>query len=157
MAIKIKNNFIEEKIEDQDGNVLGVLKFNPNDTRIMQKLTHIVNDLTVKMKELKKIEIPKLEDIKENKLESIEDFEKLEKDFSKLNVAFDLEEGAIDNIIEELSEIFGSETINIFTGGTKDVETLLPILDFIMPYVKKAREKKVNKYIIKENNADVME
>lgn len=157
MALTIKQNIVKEDLIDENGNKLGELKFNPNDTRIMQKLTKIVNDLTDKMKNLKKMDIPSVESVKENKLEKIDDFEKLGEDFSKLNDAFDLEEKAIDNVIKELSEIFGEDTINIFTGGTKDIESLNPLLDFVMPYVKKAREGKVKKYIIKKENDDVME
>ena len=157
MALTIKQNIVKEDLIDENGNKLGELKFNPNDTRIMQKLTKIVNDLTDKMKNLKKMDIPSVESVKENKLEKIDDFEKLGEDFSKLNDAFDLEEKAIDNVIKELSEIFGEDTINIFTGGTKDIESLNPLLDFVMPYVKKAREGKVKKYTIKKENDDVME
>lgn len=157
MALTIKQNIVKEDLVDENGNKLGELKFNPNDTRIMQKLTKIVNDLTDKMKNLKKMDIPSIKSIKNNKLEEIEDFEKLEEDFSKLNEAFDLEEQAIDNTIKELSDIFGEDTINVFTSGTKDIETLTPLLDFVMPYVKKAREGKVKKYTIKKEDADVME
>lgn len=157
MALTIKQNIVKEDLIDDNGNKLGELKFNPNDTRIMQKLTKIVNDLTDKMKNLKKMDIPSVESVKENKLEKIDDFEKLGEDFSKLNDAFDLEEQAVDNVIKELSEIFGEDTINIFTGGTKDIESLNPLLDFVMPYVKKAREGKVKKYTIKKENDDVME
>ncbi|MGM9879426.1 MAG: hypothetical protein ACI31R_05345 [Bacilli bacterium] len=157
MALTIKQNIVKEDLIDDNGNKLGELKFNPNDTRIMQKLTKIVNDLTDKMKNLKKMDIPSVESVKENKLEKIDDFEKLGEDFSKLNDAFDLEEQAVDNVIKELSEIFGEDTINIFTGGTKDIESLNPLLDFVMPYVKKAREGKVKKYTIKKEDADVME
>ncbi|MCI6265867.1 MAG: hypothetical protein MR598_03350 [Erysipelotrichaceae bacterium] len=157
MALTIKQNIVKEDLVDENGNRLGELKFNPNDTRIMQKLTKIVNDLTDKMKDLKKMDIPSVESLKKNKLEEIEDFEKFGEDFSKLNEAFDLEEQAIDNTIKELSDIFGEDTINVFTGGTKDIETLTPLLDFVMPYVKKAREGKVKKYTIKKEDADVME
>lgn len=157
MALTIKQNIVKEDLVDENGNKLGELKFNPNDTRIMQKLTKIVNDLTDKMKNLKKMDIPSVESVKENKLEKIDDFEKLGEDFSKLNEAFNLEEKAIDNVIKELSEIFGEDTINIFTGSTKDIESLNPLLDFVMPYVKKAREGKVKKYTIKKENDDVME
>lgn len=156
MALTIKQNIIKEDLVDENGNKLGELKFNPNDTRIIKRLTKIANDLTNKTKSLKKMDIPNIESIKNNKLEEIEDFEKLGDDFSKLKEAFDLEEQAIDNIIKELSDIFGEDTINIFTGGTKDIETLNPLLEFVMPYVKKAREGKVKKYTVNKKD-DVME
>ena len=153
MALTIKQNIIKEDLVDEKGNKLGELKFNPNDTRIIQKLSKIANDLANKTKSLKKMDIPSIEKIKNNKLESIEDFEKIGEDFDKLNSAFELEEAAVDNVIKELSDIFGEDTINIFTGGTKDINTLNPLFDFVMPYVKKAREGKIKKY----TNDDVME
>ena len=53
----------------------------------------------------------------------------------------------IDRIFANLNEVFGKETIEIFTGGTQDIELLMPLLEFVMPYVKEARQKNVNKYI----------
>lgn len=157
MALVIKQNIVKEDLIDENGTKLGELKFNPNDTRIMQKLSKIANDLTGKMKDFKRMDIPSVESVKNNKMESLEDFEQLGEDFIKLNDAFNLEEQAIDNVIEELSDIFGEDTINIFTGGTKDINTLNPLFDFIMPYIKKAREGKIKEYTVKKENTDVME
>lgn len=157
MALVIKQNIVKEDLIDENGTKLGELKFNPNDTRIMQKLSKIANDLTGKMKDFKRMDIPSVESVKNNKMESLEDFEQLGEDFTKLNDAFNLEEQAIDNVIEELSDIFGEDTINIFTGGTKDINTLNPLFDFIMPYIKKAREGKIKEYTVKKENTDVME
>ena len=157
MALVIKQNIVKEDLIDENGTKLGELKFNPNDTRIMQKLSKIANDLTGKMKDFKKMDIPSVESVKNNKMESLEDFEQLGEDFTKLNDAFNLEEKAVDNVIEELSDIFGEDTINIFTGGTKDINTLNPLFDFIMPYIKKARKGKIREYTVKKENTDVME
>lgn len=158
MAIKIKNNFIEENIEDLDGNVLGKIKFNPNDTKIMNRLTKIVNDLTKKLKEVKNLgEMPNISEKDLKKIEDLEDFEKLSKDFEKMNTGFELEEQAFDDIFNSLAEIFGVETLNIFTGGTKDISSLLPLIEYITPHIKKAREKNVSKYLVKETEPEVLE
>ena len=53
MALTVKQNFIVENIEDENGNKLGEIKFNPNDSRIMSKLTKIVNDLNYSLGKLK--------------------------------------------------------------------------------------------------------
>ena len=45
MALKVKNNFVRENIEDMEGNVLGEIKFNPKDSRIMSKLSIILKDI----------------------------------------------------------------------------------------------------------------
>ena len=59
-------------------------------------------------------------------------------------------------VINELSEIFGKDVVELFTGGTKDVSSVEPILEFVMPYVKKARTTKMNKYLKKNNDAEVL-
>ena len=39
--------------------------------------------------------------------------------------------------------------------GTKDIDSIMPLIDFVIPYVKNARKNKVNKYVNVIN--DVME
>ena len=154
MAIKIKDSFIKEDIVDEKGNKIGEIKFNPNDSRIMQKMAEIVNNLYAYLEELKSLgDIP---EIPENKLESLEEFEEMSETFKTIGKAYDIEEKAADSSINGLSEIFGKETVELFTGGTKDVLTLMPLIDYVEPYIKKARNQKVNKYIKKKQN-DVME
>ena len=152
MVIKTKNNFIEEDIIDENGNILGKIRFNPSDSRIMRKLTKIVNDLGKVLKEVDNLgDIPK---IPENELKNLKDFEEVASTFEKLEKGYKLEEEAVDGVITDLTEIFGKETIEVFTGGTKDIMSLMPLIEFIMPYVKNDRESKINKYIPKNN--DVM-
>lgn len=154
MALTIKNSFIKEDILDEKGNKLGEIKFNPNDSRIMSKLTKIVNELGDSLDKLKSMgEIPK---ISNEDLQTIEDFEKVSETFKLMEQGFDIEEKAVDSVLDNLSEVFGEETINIFTGGTKDILSVMPLIEYILPYVKDARKNKINKYIDKKNN-DVME
>lgn len=154
MAIKIKNSFVEENIEDEKGNILGVLRFNPNDTRIVSRLTKCAENAEKALKELKKI--GNISDLSTVNIESVEDAEKISDDISKMNQALEIEEKIITNTLSELEEIFGKETVDLFTQGTKDIESIMPILDFAMPYVKKARQNKVKKYNAK-NKSNVME
>lgn len=154
MAIKIKNNFVEENIEDEKGTILGVLRFNPNDTRIVSRLTKCAENAEKALKELKKI--GNISDLSTVNIESVEDAEKISDDISKMNQALEIEEKIITNTLSELEEIFGKETVDLFTQGTKDIESIMPILDFAMPYVKKARQNKVNKYNAR-NKSNVME
>lgn len=153
MALKIKNNFVREDIVDERGNKLGELKFNPNDSRIMKTLSELVKDFSKRIKELDKLE--KFEEIKKEDLKSIEDFENVSKSFETIDKALDIEVEAVDKMINGLSEIFGKDTVELFTQGTKDAECLLPIIEFIDPYVKQTRQNKVNKYL--DNKNDVME
>ena len=152
MALTIKNRLIKEDILDESGNKIGKLKFNPNDSRIMKKMSSLVKDFGKAVKEidkLDKIERPNLESI------SIEDFDKASEYFDAFDKATDIEIETTDKLINELSEIFGKETIELFTQGTKDAESLLPVINFIEPYVKNARQSKLDKYL--DNKNDVME
>ncbi len=152
MALTIKNRLIKEDILDESGNKIGELKFNPNDSRIMKKMSSLVKDFGKAVKEidkLDKVERPNLDSI------SIEDFDKASEYFDAFDRATDIEIETTDKLINELSEIFGKETIELFTQGTKDAESLLPIISFIEPYVKKARQSKLDKYL--DNKNDVME
>lgn len=152
MALTIKNRLIKEDILDESGNKIGELKFNPNDSRIMKKMSSLVKDFGKAVKEidkLDKVERPNLDSI------STEDFDKASEFFDAFDRATDIEIETTDKLINELSEIFGKETIELFTQGTKDAESLLPIISFIEPYVKKARQSKLDKYL--DNKNDVME
>lgn len=154
MALTIKNKFVREDILDEKGNKIGEIKFNPSDSAIMKSLADILEDLSNSVKKLdeyKNIEIPKID-----KTSSLEEFEKASSSVEQLSSMFNIEYEAIDRSIKALENIFGKDTINCFTGGTKDLESLVPLIDFIAPYVQESRTKKVNKYIKKPND-DVME
>ena len=45
MAIVVKSKFVCEDIVDKDNNVIGQIKFNPDDSNIMKTLTEILCDL----------------------------------------------------------------------------------------------------------------
>lgn len=152
MALIIKNNLVKEDILDENGKKLGELKFNPNDSRIMKTLSNLLQDFSKATKEINKLE--KIEKPNTN-LKTIEDFENASEYFEAFDKATDIEVSVVDKMIVSLSEIFGKETIELFTQGTKDAECLIPIIEFIEPYVKKNRQNKVNKYL--DNKNDVME
>lgn len=153
MALIIKSKFIKEDILDESGNKIGELKFNPNDSRIMKKMSALIKEFSISIKEinkLDKVEKPKSE------LKTLEDFENASDYFEAFDKATDLEISVVDKLIDGLSEIFGKETVELFTQGTKDAESLLPIISFIEPYVKKNRQSQVNKYLDKKSD-EVME
>lgn len=152
MALIIKNNLVKEDILDENGKKLGELKFNPNDSRIMKTLSNLLQDFSKATKEINKLE--KIEKPNTN-LKTIEDFENASEYFEAFDKATDIEVSVVDKMIVSLSEIFGKETIELFTQGTKDAECLIPIIESIEPYVKKNRQNKVNKYL--DNKNDVME
>lgn len=153
MSIVIKNKLIIEDILNENGQKIGEIKFNPNDSSIMKMLAEILSNLNKAVKELDKYKNIDLKKLTENS--TIEEFENASVEIEKVSEAMRLEYETIDNSITELKKIFGEETINCFTSGTHDIETLMPLLEFIMPYVQKNRNEKINKYIKK--NDDVME
>ncbi len=153
MALKVKNNFVRENIEDMEGNILGEIKFNPKDSRIMSKLSIILKDIQEAVKKINNI---KIEEVPEGDLETLEDFEKFSKVCNNWNEATNIENSVIEKIINELSEVFGEETILCFTQGTNDLESLMPLIEFVLPYIKDYKSEKLSKYIPNKNN-DVME
>lgn len=153
MSLIIKNKLVKEDIIDENGNKLGEIKFNPDDSSIMKALTEILENLN---KSIKKIDEYKNIDIKKlDKSSSLKDFEEASDTIEKLRELFNIEYQTVENAISGLEKVFGKDTIDCFTGGTKDIETLVPLIEFITPYIEKNRKKKVEKYI--KNNQDVME
>lgn len=152
MSIIIRQKLVEENIVDKEGNVLGKIIFNPNDTRIVNKLAKIIIDIQKALNKTSKIgDIPQ---IKIEDLEKAEDFQKSAEAFEKIDQLITIESETSEKIINDLSEVLGKETVELFTGGTLDLETLNPLLDFIIPHVRKARESKLNTYL--NSNSDVM-
>ena len=153
MAIVVKSKFVCEDIVDKDNNVIGQIKFNPDDSNIMKTLAEIiydVNSVANKMNKYKGLNLPQL-----NEKSSLEDFKKASDAIENVKDIFTMEYEVIDRSISGLKNIFGEKCINCFTGGTMDIDSLAPLLKFITPYVKKSRNEKVDKYISKNN--DVME
>lgn len=153
MAIAVKSKFVFEDIVDKDNNVIGQIKFNPDDSNIMKTLTEILCDLNNSINKLDNYKDLDLSQLSENS--SLEDFKNASDKIEKIKEIFTMEYNVINKSISGLKDIFGEECINCFTGGTMDIASLLPLIEFIAPYVKKSRNEKVDKYLLKNN--DVME
>lgn len=153
MALIIKSKFIKEDILDENGNKIGELKFNPNDSRIMKKMSTLIKEFSSAIKEINELDKVKKPT---SDLKTLEDFENASDYFEAFDKATDLEISVVDKLIDGLSEIFGRETIELFTQGTKDAESLLPIISFMEPYIKDNRQSQVNKYLDKKSD-EVME
>ena len=153
MAIVVKSKFVCEDIVDKDNNVIGQIKFNPDDSNIMKTLTEILCDLNNSIKKLDNYKDLDLSQLNDNS--SLEDFKNASDKIEKTKDIFAMEYNVINKSISGLKDIFGEECINCFTGGTMDIASLLPLIEFIAPYVKKSRNEKVDKYLLKNN--DVME
>ena len=153
MALQVKTSFIKEDIEDTEGNKIGEIKFNPKDSRIMSKLAIILKNLQEALTKVNKLDI---KDVPEGNIGDVEDFEKFADLCNSYVEATNIEINVAEKMIKELTEIFGIDTINCFTQGTYDIESIMPLIEYVLPYVKEYKEGKVNKYLNKTNN-DVME
>lgn len=153
MAIVVKSKFVCEDIVDKDNNVIGQIKFNPDDSKIMKTLAEILCDLNNSINKLDNYKDLDLSQLNDNS--SLEDFKNASDKIEKTKEIFTMEYNVINKSISGLKDIFGEECINCFTGGTMDIASLLPLIEFIAPYVKKSRNEKVDKYLLKNN--DVME
>ena len=153
MALIAKNILVKEDILNENGEKIGEIKFNPNDGNIIYKLGKIVKDLTTYIDKVKNME--PLPNIQKEEPKTSQEFEQMATAFNKINERLEIEDEAISNVFEELKNIFGEETINLFTMGTKDIDSIMPLIDFVIPYVENARKNKVNKYVNVIN--DVME
>lgn len=153
MPIVVKSKFVEEDILNENGEKIGTIKFNPNDSSIMKALAEIISNLTEKIKEMDQygeVDLPKLE-----RTSTVEEFEAASEELEKMSKILKTEYEAVDSSIKELERILGKETIDCFTGGTHDIEALIPLIEFITPYIQQNRIEKVSKYV--KNSSDVME
>lgn len=153
MALIIKEKFIKEDILNENQEKIGELKFNPNDNNIIYKLSKIVKNLTDHMDKIKNMD--KLPEIQVKEPKTAEEFEKMAETFNKLNERLEIEDEAITSVFKDLEEVFGKETIELFTKGTKDIDSIMPLVEYVIPIVEEARNKKVSKYVNIAN--DVME
>lgn len=153
MAIVAKNKLVCEDIVTETGEVIGQIKFNPDDSKIMKTLGEVVcnlNNIVKKQDDYKNINLKKL-----NKNSSAEDFIEASKEIASIKDACDTEYENVQKSIACLKEIFGEECINCFTNETMDITALTPLIEFVTPYIENARRGKLDKYISK--NTDVME
>ncbi len=145
MAIVAKNKNIVENIEDEKGNILGKISYNPDDITAYRALIDIVNmidDISKSANNLNKLEV-----LGNAKIDSLMDFEKYSNFFKDCQKDFhDIEDG-IKVIKERIDEIFGEGTSQILMGNGCDVNLLMPLLDAVMPKFKEARESKINNYL----------
>ncbi len=156
MAIVIKSKKIKEDIVDENGNVLGSISYNPEDTTTYTKLTDIMNDLLKISDEMKSLN--KLEKFPENELKDIEEFEKYRNGFNTMNEVLHKCDDRIENIKKNVDEIFGVGTCKIIMEDSNDVDMLVPLIEEVIPKFKNARKGKVDKYLSKNTiDLDVME
>lgn len=145
MAIIAKNKNITENIEDEKGNILGSISYNPEDIksyRILVDIINLIDDMSKNAKNINKLEI-----ISDAKIDSVEDFEKYSSLFKECQSDFHSIDNGIELIKTNIDEIFGQGTSQILMGDGHDVELLMPLLNEVMPKFKEKRENKLDSYL----------
>lgn len=155
MAIIVKSKKIKETIEDENGNILGIISYNPDDTTTYTRLTDIMNEILEMNKEMKSLE--NIKNIPKEAAQDINQFEQYRDSFNDFNKSLHTIENKIQNIKKSIDDIFGEGIANIIMENSNDVELLTPLIEEVLPKFKSARENKINKYIPEKNSNDVME
>lgn len=148
MAIVVKNKNIKEEIVDEKGNILGYISYNPEDVKSFRKLSDIIdliNNISENSKNLNKLEMIQDEDV------SLENFDKYKDLFEDVRSDLHTIDDTIEVIKENIDNIFGKGTSNIFMGDGHDLDLLMPLLDDVMPKFKNQRKEQVNKYLDSQN------
>ncbi len=156
MAIIVKSKKIKENIEDENGNILGVISYNPEDTTTYTRLTDIMNEILEMNEEMKSLE--NIKNIPKEAVQDIDKFEQHRASFNDFSKSLHTIENKIQNIKKSIDDIFGEGTANIIMENSNDIELLTPLIEEVLPKFKNARENKIDKYISKEEFInDVME
>lgn len=134
--IAIKN----EKLE-----IIGVAYFDVEDNTVYKKLLEIVDILTNGAKEEEKTDI-NIDNISTEKLETLEDFEKANTQFSKIRNILNFRDEICDKVIDKTDEIFGNGVAKIALLGGKNISNILPLIEVALTLAKPNRDKKTNQY-----------
>lgn len=145
MAIKIQDKKIREQVQ-RDGRIICEVSFNPSDLSNYNKLLQLMDKISNADKEQKKQ--GKVNYIAKDKLQTIEDFEKYREDFDKIKNKISIYSELVKETKKDLDSIFGEGISDKITDGTEDLDLLMPLIKWAMPYFQKERKKKVEKYTI---------
>lgn len=157
MAIIVKSKKIKENIVDENGNVLGIISYNPEDTTTYTRLTDIMNELLKIGDEMKQLN--NIKKIPEGILNNIEELNEYRNNFNEMNKSLHNCDERIENIKKSIDDIFGLGTSQIIMENSNDIDMLMPLIENVLPKFKQARNGKVNKYLQNEKIEvlDVME
>ena len=157
MPIVAKSKKVKDNIVDENGNVLGTISYNPEDTKTYTKLSNIMQEI-FQIDEKRK-SIGDLKELPKERLKSLDEFEEYKETFEKMNETLNFCDEKIENIKKEIDDIFGQNTSKIMMEDSNDIELLLPLIESVIPIFEKIRNKKINKHLEddKKKENDVME
>lgn len=157
MAIVVKSKKIKEDIVDENGKLITTISYNPEDTKSYTKFSDILEKI-YKIQDKIKEKTPNIKELPNREL-SIEELDEYRKSFENLNEVLHYQENLSEEIFKDFDFIFGEGTCEKIMEGSNDIMLLLPIIEAVSQNFNKSRNKKVNKYLQKENieTLDVME
>lgn len=123
-SLQVRTGQKSLQILDDNGDVRGIFKFNPEDVNSAKQILRLQQELEPKIKEFK---------TKFNESDSADNSIEL------LNEVVDYFEASID-------AIFGIGSSQILFGNAKTLSMFNDFFEGIMPYYQKASEKRMSKY-----------
>lgn len=152
-AIKLKSKVKTIDLENDSGEIIGKISFNPEDIGAYNELLAI-GEIITKISE--KYDSTKVQnDIPEGKFESVEQYKVAQNTFSQIGEFTNFVVKQVDLISEKLDKIFGKNTSELIFQGGHDLEQLSDFIEAVIPYFKNAKNKRVNKYLDR-TEGDVM-
>lgn len=145
MGIKRVNNLVRNDILDENDNKIGEAIFDPTDIFTYNKFFNLVDSLC-DIEKLKK-RSSKIKNIPSNELKSFEDFEKVKDIFNDLRNVTEEYIVRVDKLSEDINSIFGDGVSELLLNGGKNIENLIPLIDWATPYFKKVKSQKQSKYL----------
>jgi len=131
-TLKINTGKITLDIE-RDREPTGKISFNPENTDFRAAVVALMNGVEEKEKEF----TDKAKAIEASAVDEIE----------KAKSVITLEKEVGDYLSEEIDKVFGSGTSATAFGESCTIEAVMSFFDGITPFVRKASEKKMSKYV----------
>lgn len=137
--MKILTGAITIPIE-RDGMKVGNISFNPSDVAFVEKLYTLLGKLEDKQKEYAE---------REDKIdaETSEDGSKIS---ANIGEKIALYKESCEYIRTEIDELFGEYTSDTVFGNTNNFDVFEQFLSGVLPYIQEERDKKVSKYLNRE-------
>jgi len=145
MAIVIKSKKVTLPIENEQGEKLGEVVFNPDSAETYKALTEIA-ELVYKISD-KRDSMGELKTIPTGEVESVEKEKAYRDEFMKINEFTTYMTETIDKIAEAIDSAFGKGTSELILQGGYDIEGLIAFVEGISPYFEGARAKRIDKYV----------
>lgn len=154
MAIKLKSKNVSVDVEDEKGEVIGKVTFNPDDIGTYNAIMAIGDEI-YKIDDKYK-GVGEIKDIPTGELTEPKDFDEVRTTLNKVIDFTSYTVEHVDKIAKEIDKVFGEGTSELIMQGGHDIENLQAFLEGITPYFKDAHDKRINKYVEDEKEGDVM-